>query len=552
MSLYSKEAVPVAIINQETHQMVFSSTLFLFCFLPVTLAGYYICMEADRKVFEGRKELSNFWLLLMSVLFFSWSQLGYLFVIVSNILINYLGAGFIHRQKMKGELLLSRLILSLTVAVNLGILFYFKYFDFTIVTINSLFGKTISLRNIVLPIGISFFTFQAMSYTIDVYRGKAGMQKNPFKLALYVMLFPQLIAGPIVRYTDVENEIDNRKVTADDFAFGARRFIIGLGKKALIANTMAVTADSIFKEGLANNTVAIAWLGAIAYGIQIFFDFSGYSDMAIGLGRMFGFHFLENFNLPYISRSITEFWRRWHISLSTWFRDYVYIPLGGNRKGAFATYRNLLIIFLLTGIWHGAAWHYIFWGVWHGAFMLLERFFRKRQGLKGKTGFPDKGALRKSVIDVELARESIERVAEGINKEILESNEHVHEILLRVFRHVYTLLVVIIGWIFFRADSLREAAGYIKTMFGRSLGAEPGFSVMWYLDRWTVTMLIMGILFSTEIPSGAAKLLRKKFREHSKEEWFEAIRDILLMVLLLLSSMSIVSGTYNPFIYFQF
>ncbi len=532
--------------------MVFSSTLFLFCFLPVTLAGYYICMAADRRVFEGRKELSNLWLLLMSVLFFSWSQFGYLFVIVLNILINYLGAVFIHRKKMRGEILLSGIFLFLTVAANLGILFYFKYFDFTIATINTILKKNIALRNIVLPIGISFFTFQAMSYTIDVYRGKAGVQKNPFKLALYVMLFPQLIAGPIVRYTDVENEIDKRKVNVDDFAFGARRFIMGLGKKALIANSMAVTADSIWEQGISNNTVAIAWLGAIAYGIQIFFDFSGYSDMAIGLGRMFGFHFSENFNLPYISRSVTEFWRRWHISLSTWFRDYVYIPLGGNRKGAFATYRNLLIIFLLTGIWHGAAWHYIFWGVWHGLFMLLERFFRKRQKPDSNPGFPEKGFLRKRVIDVELARESIERVPDGVNKEILESNENVHEMLFGWLRHIYTLLVVFLGWIFFRANSLREAVWYIKTMFGRSLGAEPGFSVMWYLDRWTMTMLFMGILFSTDVPSRAAKLIKGKFKEHSKEMVLNVIRDVLLMGILLLSSMSIVSGTYNPFIYFQF
>ncbi|ETP73530.1 putative membrane protein involved in D-alanine export [Lachnospiraceae bacterium JC7] len=488
--------------------MVFSSTLFLFCFLPVTLAGCYICMVLDKKVIGNRRELSNIWLLIMSILFFAWSQMGYLWIIVLNILVNYVGAGIIHLKKEKGCYTASKILLTLTVAVNLGILFYFKYFDFSIDTVNHVFGRQIPLRNIILPIGISFFTFQAMSYTIDVYRGRAAVQRNPLKLALYVMLFPQLIAGPIVRYTDVETEIDDRRVSLEDFSYGARRFITGLGKKALIANTMAVTVDGIFAQGTENNTVAIAWLGAVAYALQIYFDFSGYSDMAIGLGRMFGFHFLENFDLPYISRSITEFWRRWHISLSTWFRDYVYIPLGGNRCGTLVTYRNLFIIFLLTGIWHGAAWHYIFWGIWHGMFMLMERFFRKRN--------------------------------------------FVISSIWNVLGHVYTLFVVLMGWIFFRADTLPQAFWYIKTMFGRALGSEPGFSVMWYLDGWTAAMLIFGIMFSTGLPSKAAGFIRAKCEAASKMQVYEASRDILLLALLLLSSMRIVSGTYNPFIYFQF
>ena len=610
--------------------MVFSSTLFLFGFLPLTLAGYYLCLFLDKKIFKDRKIFGNYWLLFMSLIFFAWSQIGYVWIIAASILINYTGALLIHSGREKNSLPDSavqvrnpngltaedsavharnsngltaedsavqvrnqrkglkvnkrpeKLFLFLTVAANLLLLFYFKYFDFTIATVNQIFKTGFSLRNIVLPIGISFFTFQAMSYTIDVYRNKAGVQKNPFKLALYVMLFPQLIAGPIVRYTDVEAEIDERSVSIDDFSDGARRFIIGLSKKALIANTMAVTVDSIWGQGIENNTVAIAWLGAIAYGLQIYFDFSGYSDMAIGLGRMFGFRFLENFDLPYISRSITEFWRRWHISLSSWFRDYVYIPLGGNRKGTFKTYRNLFIVFLLTGIWHGAAWNYIFWGLWHGMFMLLERAFRKPGG--SKTG-------RVSGANAEIRRRD-EPEAQLPKEDTMYAN------IKALIRHGYTLLVVLIGWVFFRAGSLSEGVWYLKTMLGRALGQTPGYSVMWYLDGWTAFILVAGIALSLNIPGF---LLRKtgfetdrilnikvkkceerevqgktevksevksvvksevesKVKSEVKSEVESAgnpavwtfVRDIALLLLLLLSVMRIVSGTYNPFIYFQF
>ncbi len=592
--------------------MVFSSTLFLFCFLPVTLAGYYISILIDKKVFGSRKEFSNYWLLIMSLLFFAWSQLNYVWIILLSICINYVGAmgievsrgafaNKIHAEKAHAEnpptekshavttlaeksyaekTYAKKLCLFVTVAANLLLLFYFKYFDFAIDTINQVLNRNIPLRNIVLPIGISFFTFQAMSYTCDVYMGRARVQRNPFKRALYVMLFPQLIAGPIVRYTDVESEIDDRHVTVDDFAAGARRFIVGLGKKALIANTMAVTVDSIWAQGIQNNTVSIAWLGAIAYSLQIYFDFSGYSDMAIGLGRMFGFHFLENFNLPYISRSITEFWRRWHISLSSWFRDYVYIPLGGNRHGVFKTYRNLFIIFLLTGIWHGAAWHYIFWGIWHGAFMLIERTFRGRDGARQHSACDKKNGADANIAEAGTA------IRPSVSLKIV-----------RVIQHIYTLLIVVIGWIFFRANSLSEALWYLKTMLGRALGSEPGFSVTWYLDRWTILMLIVGVIFSTEIPSYVTRIIcgtqvqgkAKSDKGDNKElngapgaentpesnsavEIDDAIRtqdnteisgalregaallagDIGLLLILALASMSIVSGTYNPFIYFQF
>lgn len=580
--------------------MVFSSTLFLYGFLPVTLAGYYISIFFDKRVFGRHKILGNYWLLIMSLLFFSWSQLHYVWIILASILVNYVGAMVIdltrggeklnqtagddiaqavHKYDVEGgasakgqygsieknvekieshrsaeHCEFSRFCLFVTVFVNLVLLFYFKYFDFAIDTVNHVLSKNIPLRNIVLPIGISFFTFQAMSYTCDVFMKRAKVQRNPFKLALYVMLFPQLIAGPIVRYTDVQAEIDDRHVTIDDFSDGARRFIVGLGKKALIANTMAVTVDSIWAQGIENNTPAIAWLGAIAYSLQIYFDFSGYSDMAIGLGRMFGFHFLENFNLPYISRSVTEFWRRWHISLSSWFRDYVYIPLGGNRHGAVKTYRNLFIIFLLTGIWHGAAWHYVFWGIWHGAFMLLERRFRGQDG-----------------------------TIQGCRVRMLKSDSGymvmLKDILFRMLQHIYALLIVVIGWVFFRADSLREAVWYLKTMLGRALGSQPGFSVMWYLDGWTVTVLTVGILVSIGVPQSVFRKFTEKDDVSCKEACrraekvmgtddgrktqccvksmsgntsFRVFLDIGLLLVLLLSGMSIVSGTYNPFIYFQF
>jgi len=593
--------------------MVFSSTLFLFCFLPVTLAGYYISILIDKKVFGSRKEFSNYWLLIMSLLFFAWSQLNYVWIILLSILINYVGARGIqvsgetfakkidaekmHAKKISAEKIYAKkLCLFVTVAANLLLLFYFKYFDFAIETINQVSNKNIPLRNIVLPIGISFFTFQAMSYTCDVYMGRASVQCNPFKLALYVMLFPQLIAGPIVRYTDVESEIDDRHVTVDDFAAGARRFIMGLGKKALIANTMAVTVDSIWAQGIQNNTVAIAWLGAIAYSLQIYFDFSGYSDMAIGLGRMFGFHFLENFNLPYISRSITEFWRRWHISLSSWFRDYVYIPLGGNRHGVFKTYRNLFIIFLLTGIWHGAAWHYILWGIWHGVFMLIERGFRGRDGSESHNRYEKNKSSDGDGITAGVARSTKAAHSTEIKHSTgTDIRPSMSSTVMRVIQHIYTLLIVVIGWIFFRANSLAEAIWYLKTMVGRALGSEPGFNVMWYLDRWTVLMLIAGVIFSTELPCYVARMIcgaqvkTKPDKRYNKEliedtesestpehndakvtrgainapdtaEITETSRegaallagDIGLLLILALASMSIVSGTYNPFIYFQF
>lgn len=325
-----------------------------------------------------------------------------------------------------------------------------------------------------------------MSYVIDVYRNTVSVQKNPLKVALYITLFPQLVAGSIVRYSDIATEIDNRKLSLDDLSEGITRFIIGIGKKAIIANGLAEVVDSIWKAGISNNTVAIAWFGSIAYSLQIFYDFSGYSDMAIGIGRMLGFHFSENFDRPYISKSISEFWRRWHVSLSSWFRDYIYIPLGGNRSHV---YRNLFIVFLLTGVWHGVAWNYIFWGVYNGFFILLERFLKNKKNISS---------------------------------------------------HIYTLLIVNIGWVFFRADTIIDAIKYLGTMFGIGLSSTPGFTLGWYLSNWSMALVILAVLDITGVLGRLSNRLPL------------IVKYIVLYAILFLSVIRIVSGTYNPFIYFQF
>lgn len=473
--------------------MVFSSTLFLFVFLPVTLAGYWLI----------RKELKNYWLLLVSLIFFGWSQLNYLWIILLNIAINYTAAMLIKAVAEKHK----ELIVTVGVCANLAILFYFKYFDFAIDSINKAFGTSFELFNIILPIGISFFTFQGMSYVIDVYRGEVDAQKNPLKVALYITLFPQLIAGPIVRYKDIAAEIDERSTSIEDFAAGVERFIIGLGKKAIIANTMASCVDRIWQNGAGNIQWISAWVGSIAYTLQIFFDFSGYSDMAIGLGRMFGFHFVENFNLPYISKSITEFWRRWHISLSTWFRDYVYIPLGGNRKHV---YRNLLIVFFLTGLWHGASWNFLEWGGWNGLFLLIERFRRNKRKTTGKT---EKESLPVSIL-----------------------------------KTIITLFIVNIGWVIFRAPNLHDAVMYLGNMFGLVAPQRVDYTALWYLDRWTVFCGLLGVIFSSALP----KIVGQKLKKMIPGTGMMIFKYIVLLAILFLAMIRIVSGTYNPFIYFQF
>lgn len=468
--------------------MVFSSTIFLFMFLPATLLGYYLI----------RHELRNVFLLLMSLLFYAAGEPKFVFVMLLSIVANYLLGLLIWYSKNK-TIWFQRVFLILSLFVNLGILFYYKYYDFAIGNINSLFGSEVSLRHIVLPIGISFFTFQGMSYVLDVYLGKSEVQKNPINVALYIALFPQLIAGPIVRYSDINKEIVSRRENIDDFASGVQRFTVGLAKKVILSNNFALLADYAFNMPSEQLEVGLAWLGAIAYTFQIYFDFSGYSDMAIGLGRMFGFHFLENFNYPYIAQSVTNFWRRWHISLSSWFRDYVYIPLGGNRTGN--VYLHLLTVFFLTGLWHGASWNFVVWGLWHGMFLIVERLARNRSTTVS---------------------------------------------LPSAVKWFYTMLVVVIGWVFFRAENLSAAVSYLQSMFG--LNSIAGQMTMYALQDYGVTF-ILGIICMLPILH-KYKVWREKSDLHQRASYI--LEPLLCGILLLLGIAFTVSSTYNPFIYFNF
>ena len=479
--------------------MVFSNSVFLFAFLPIVLVGYYLL----------RGKARNYWLLIVSFVFYGWNRPDFLWILVASILLNYANALLVARIHKKS---IKLLVLWLGIAGNLLLLFYFKYFNFTISIIEKLLQRSLSFAEVVLPIGISFFTFQSLSYVVDVYRGEVPVQKNPFKLGMYVALFPQLVAGPIVRYQDIAKEIDDRTVTLDDFAAGCRRFVIGLFKKIIIADTLAVTADAIVTASYtASNLPINAWIGIVSYSLQLFFDFSGYSDMAIGLGQLFGFHFLENFNYPYISKSITEFWRRWHISLSSFFRDYVYIPLGGNRRHV---YINVSIVFLLTGIWHGASFSFILWGIWHGMFNLAERWIRQRNACKPQKEHPPLAAA-----------------------------------LFAALQHIYTLLVVMIGWIFFRIPGLKNGLNYLLSLVGLHNDLSISYLLpSYYLDRWTACVLVLGILMATPGPKMLVEAVGKKLPVPVAA----VIRDVALLVALLLCILQVASNTYSAFIYFQF
>lgn len=473
--------------------MLFSSLTFLFYFLPLLIVAYYVCPK------KGRNNL----LLLSSLLFFAWGGVSYSLILIVSILVNFL---FVKRIQKDVKSRKTWLVVGLI--FNLGLIAGFKYLDFFIGNINGIAWlldnnyESIPMLEIVMPLGISFFTFQQMSLLWDVYREPEGHKIKLLESALYISLFPQLIAGPIVRYNDIISQIKQRVETIELFGSGVRRFIIGLFKKIVFANTCGAIADSIMDVDLDLISTPIAWLGIVAYSLQIYFDFSGYSDMAIGLGRMFGFKILENFNLPYISKSIKEFWSRWHISLSTWFRDYVYIPLGGNRRGSKRMYFNLLIVFLLTGFWHGATWSFVLWGVFHGLFLLLE-----------KAGF-----------DKVLAK------------------------LPSFLSWGYTIFVVMIGWVFFRIEELPSALNYIGKLLG--FGTASNASVLSYLDPELLLVLVLALLFSIGIFERLKTTLEK-----SRINRFRVLPisvDIVLLGLFLYSVMYINSGSYNPFIYSRF
>ena len=469
--------------------MVFSSLSFIFVFLPAVLLTHTLAPRRWR----------NWVLLGASCLFYAWGEPRYLAIMLGTIVIDYLGALAIDRVRAS---VARKVLTAAVVAANLAVLGYFKYFNFVVENLNAFCGANLCFIKVVLPIGISFYTFQALSYVVDVARGEVTVQRNPFKLALYVTLFPQLIAGPIVRYRDVCAQIEGRCVLPESVVGGLSRFIVGLAKKVLIANTMGAVADTVFALPTGALGCGTAWLGAVAYSFQLFYDFSGYSDMAIGLGRMFGFTFKENFDHPYVSRSITEFWRRWHISLSSWFREYLYIPLGGNRVSRFCNIVNLAIVFLATGVWHGAAWTFIIWGCWHGAFVIFERITNWHHRGEGLIG--------------------------------------------RVIHHVYALAVIVFGWVLFRAETFVQAGAFFQTMWGVGPPASVPPSVELLIgEPLTIVAFLAAIVCATPVRFDVLEAA------HSRGicGW---LATAYLLLLFYLSVVQIVASTYNPFIYFRF
>lgn len=470
--------------------MLFSSTAFVCFFLPFVLFVYYAFL---------RKHLGakNVFLMLVSLFFYAWGEPKFVLVMILSIFCNY-GFGLLVNKGRK------KLWLVLMLCFNLGILFIFKYLMFAVKNINSFGDLSLTVPNIVLPIGISFFTFQAVSYVIDVYRGKVAVQKNPLYVGMYIAFFPQLIAGPIVRYATIADQIENRRENFEDFSYGVCRFILGLAKKVLIANNIALVADKAFNSPSAELSTAMAWLGVVAYTLQIYFDFSGYSDMAIGMGRMFGFHFEENFNYPYISKSISEFWRRWHISLGTWFRDYVYFPLGGSRvenRGRLVF--NLFVVWALTGFWHGANWTFVCWGLFYFVFITMEKL----------TNFDKKFTK------------------------------------LSWLKHIYVLFLVMMGWVLFRAPDLTGAVSYIQTLF--HLNDNLLLNDMAILNfRENIAYYITGIVFSMPVISRIAGKFKDK--DTALTRTYQIIRPVVYFALFFLALSFIVKDAYNPFIYFNF
>ena len=463
--------------------MLFTSISFLYYFLPIVIILYFIVP----------KKFKNFILFLSSIFFYFCGEPIYTFLMIGEIFIAYVGARYLEKHRKKS-------ILVSLLAIHIGALGLFKYSDFTINNINQIFGSKIPLLKLALPIGISFYTFQIISYVVDVYRGKVKAQKSFLKLATYVSLFPQLIAGPIVRYETIEKELDSRTSNFENFAYGVRRFVIGLGKKVLIANMLGELCDVFSTTN--EKSIIFYWIFAISYSLQIYFDFSAYSDMAIGLGRMFGFHFLENFNYPYISKSITEFWRRWHMSLSSWFRDYVYIPLGGNRKETIILVRNIFIVWALTGIWHGANWTFVIWGLMYGIMLIIEKL---------------------------LLTKHLEKMPS-------------------ILQRIYVLFTVMISFIIFNANSIGEAWNNIIGLFGANGESLINASTVYYLKSYLV-VLVIAIIGSTPLLKNIIEKLKTKTNAN---KIINLLEPIAMASILIIVTAYLVDNSYNPFLYFRF
>ncbi|WP_373601607.1 MBOAT family O-acyltransferase [Paraclostridium bifermentans] len=468
--------------------MVFSSIIFLFTFLPITLILYYM----------SPRKLKNVMLLFISLIFYAWGEPIYVLLMIFTTIFDYIIGLLINNNRSDKRKIKNIFIFG--VIVNLGILGFFKYYGFLVENINAIFSINIGYEQLPLPIGISFYTFQTLSYIIDVYLGKVKVQKNLISFGLYVTMFPQLVAGPIVRYVDIDYQLKHRRHSVNKFGEGVERFIQGLAKKVLLANNIGMIFTSIQQYDVNEISVLTAWLAIAAYTLQLYFDFSGYSDMAIGLGKMFGFDFIENFNYPYISKSITEFWRRWHISLGSWFREYVYIPLGGNRCSQIVQFRNLFVVWFLTGLWHGADWNFILWGLYYGLILAIEKFFLKN---------------------------------------ILQS-------LPNFMQHIYTMVLVMVGWTFFGIDSIQKSLDYLKVMFLLNGNPIIDSTFMYYLFTNLILLIIL-ILCSTPV---VHKVFNKIVLKGKMKGVTLAIS--VQFILLFVSIAYLVNETYNPFLYFRF
>lgn len=468
--------------------MVFSSLIFIFIFLPLVLVSYYI----------APRRLRNTVILLASLLFYAWGEPTYIILIIISILINYLGALLIRvhiKNKDKSKFIFITLLL-----IDISILFFFKYYGFAIECLGSIIGLDLKVKSISLPLGISFYTFQQISYIADIYMQKVKPERNLIDFATYITMFPQLIAGPIVKYDDIHKQLANRKESINKFGEGVQRFIIGLGKKVILANNIGVIWTQVKEVNLNDLSIVLSWIGILAFTLQIYFDFSGYSDMAIGLAKMFGFDFLENFDYPYISKSITEFWRRWHMSLGGWFREYIYIPLGGNKKGTLIQVRNLFIVWFTTGLWHGASTNFVVWGLYFGVILFIEKIYLK-------------DLLKK---------------------------------IPSIFSHIYTLIIVMIGWVIFDMNTLTDSGHYIKIMFGFGNNIFIDNLAKYILTNNFIILLI-GLICSTKL----IKIYMNKIKSTFRENDVFLITAINLLILII-STAYLVGASYNPFLYFRF